>query len=93
MHPDLKTVIPIAPEPIVKQDGVAKNDCELNASKRLMPMVKTEHPHLKIIIVADALSANAPYVNLCRENNFLFRVYHWYSLIFSDAIALTWQIG
>ena len=28
--------------------------------------------HLKIIIVADALSANAPYVNLCQENDFNF---------------------
>lgn len=72
VHPNLKTVIPIAPEPIVKQDGVDKNDCELNAAKRLLPMIKTEHPHLKIIIVADALSANAPYVNLCRENSFNF---------------------
>ena len=74
VHPDLKTVIPIAPEPIVKQDGVDKNDCELNAAKRLLPKIKTEHPHLKIIIVADALSANAPYVNLCKENNFNFIV-------------------
>jgi hypothetical protein len=74
VHPDLKTVIPIAPEPIVKQDGVDKNDCELNAAKRLLPKIKKEHPHLKIIIVADALSANAPYVNLCKENNFNFIV-------------------
>ena len=74
VHPDLKTVIPIAPEPIVKQDGVDKNDCELNAAKRLLPKIKIEHPHLKIIIVADALSANAPYVNLCKENNFNFIV-------------------
>jgi hypothetical protein len=70
VHPNLKTVIPIAPEPIVKQDGVDKNDCELNAAKRLLPMVRTEHPHLKIIIVADALSANAPFVGLCKENDF-----------------------
>jgi hypothetical protein len=33
-------------------------------------MVRTEHPHLKIIIVADALSANAPFVTLCKENDF-----------------------
>ena len=29
-HPDLKEVIPICPEPIMKEDGVKKNDCERN---------------------------------------------------------------
>src|SRR5665811_2454757 len=32
VHPDLKEVIPFAPEPIVKQDGETKNDIERNAS-------------------------------------------------------------
>jgi len=34
VHPDFKVVIPLAPEPIIKQDGEAKNDSERNASKR-----------------------------------------------------------
>ena len=42
VHPNLKTVIPIVPEPIVKKDGVDKNDCELNAAKSLLPKIKTE---------------------------------------------------
>ena len=33
-HPDRKEVIPLMPEPISKQDGQTKNDCELNASRR-----------------------------------------------------------
>jgi hypothetical protein len=72
VHPNLKTVIPIAPEPIIKQDGVDKNDCELNAARRLLPKIRTEHPHLKMVIVADALSANAPFVDLSKEYNFSF---------------------
>ncbi len=28
VHPDFKEVIPLMPEPIIKQDGQAKNDCE-----------------------------------------------------------------
>ena len=28
VYPDHKTVIPLAPEPIVKGDGATKNDCE-----------------------------------------------------------------
>lgn len=39
-HPDHKEVFPIACEAIVKQDGEEKNDCELNASKRLIPTVR-----------------------------------------------------
>lgn len=34
VHPDFKEVIPLAPEPIIKQDGQTKNDCERNAAKR-----------------------------------------------------------
>ncbi len=36
VHPDIKQVLPLAPEPIVKQDGATKNDCERNAGKRLI---------------------------------------------------------
>ncbi len=34
VHPELKTVLPIAFEPITKSDGDNKNDCERNAGKR-----------------------------------------------------------
>ncbi len=34
VHPDLKEVIPLCPEPIIKQDGATKNDCERNAARR-----------------------------------------------------------
>lgn len=60
VHPDRKEVIPLCPEPIIKQDGDAKNDCELNASRRLLAHFRREHPKLPVILVADALSANAP---------------------------------
>ena len=36
VHPDHSTVFPLAPEPILKQDGARKNDCERNAAKRLL---------------------------------------------------------
>jgi len=34
IHPQLSEVIPLAVEPIVKQDGETKNDCERNATRR-----------------------------------------------------------
>ncbi len=60
VHPDLKEVIPLAPEPIIQQDGQAKNDCERNATRRWLKRFRQEHPHLPVIVVEDALSANAP---------------------------------
>jgi hypothetical protein len=67
VHPEKKEVIPFCPEPIVKTDGTNKNDCERNASKRLLKDLRREHPHLKAIIVEDALAANAPHINLIEK--------------------------
>ena len=67
VHPDQKQVVPFAPEPIVKQDGNCKNDCERNASKRLLTKIRDEHPHLKLIVVEDALASNAPHIRLLKQ--------------------------
>jgi Transposase DDE domain len=62
VHPDLAEVIPLAPEPIIQQDGQTKNDCERNATRRWLERFRQEHPHLPVIVVEDALSANAPHL-------------------------------
>ena len=62
VHPDLKEVIPLAPEPIVQQDGQTKNDCERNATRRWLKLFRQEHRHLPVIVLEDALSANAPHL-------------------------------
>jgi len=62
VHPNLKGVIPLAPEPIIKQDGATKNDCERNAAKRFFEQLRKDHPHLPLIVIEDALSSNAPHV-------------------------------
>lgn len=72
MKPGLKQVLPFCPEPILKQDGATKNDCEANALKRLLPSIKAEHPKLKLTIVADALSANTPSINFIKKQNYDF---------------------
>jgi len=61
--PGLSQVIPLCPEPITKQDGAVKNDCERNAFSRLLHDTKKEHPRLKLTFCSDALSANAPHIN------------------------------
>jgi hypothetical protein len=62
VHPDVKEVIPLAPEPIIKQDGETKNDCERNAAKRFFDKLEQDHPRLPLIIIEDGLSSNAPHV-------------------------------
>jgi hypothetical protein len=62
VHPDYREVIPFCPEPIVKQDGQSKNDCERSASKRFMAGLRKDHPHLPVIMVEDALHSNAPHI-------------------------------
>ena len=72
VHPDHKEVIPLAPEPIIKADGNAKNDCERNATRRWLKLFRQEHPRLPVIIVEDALAANAPHLRDLREANARF---------------------
>ena len=62
IHPDVREVIPLMPEPIVKQDGTDKNDCERNAAKRFVAKLRQDHPHLKFIVTEDSLSSNAPHI-------------------------------
>ena len=62
VHPDQKAVIPLAPEPIIKQDGETKNDCERNAAKRFFDQLRQDHPHLPLIVTEDSLSPNAPHI-------------------------------
>jgi len=71
-HPDYNEVIPLCPEPIVNSDGHKKNDCERNASKRLLADIRREHPHLPLILAEDGLGANAPHLRLCQELNIRF---------------------
>lgn len=69
VHPERNVVIPLAPEPIVKGDGATKNDCERNASKRLLSDLRREHPHLKVLIVEDGLASNQPHLSLLDSLN------------------------
>jgi len=54
VQPGEKTVFPIAVEPIVRQDGNMKNDCELNAAKRLVPQIRQVMPTEKLLLTLDA---------------------------------------
>ena len=72
VHPEQREVFPLAPEPIVKEDGAKKNDCERNAAKRLLQDVRREHPHLKLLVVEDALASNGPHIELLKTLDMRF---------------------
>lgn len=76
VHPDQRAVIPLAPEPIIKQDGATKNDCERNAAKRFFAQLRKDHPHLQLIVLQDSLSPNAPNIRTLEEHqlHYILRV-------------------
>ena len=72
VHPDKSQVLPLFPEAITYQDGATKNDCESNASKRLLPKLREAFPNLPMIVVEDSLSANSPHIKLLKELGFSY---------------------
>ena len=72
VHPDHAEVLALASEPIRKEDGTRKYDCERNAAKRILNDLRREHPHMKAVIVEDSLASNGPHVNLLKEKDFRF---------------------
>lgn len=62
VHPVTRQVIPMAVEPIVRSDGDAKNDCERNATGRLLQRLRQQHPKLNMLILEDGLASNAPHI-------------------------------
>jgi hypothetical protein len=62
LNPDIRQVVPLAPEPVINTDGNRKQDCEINAAKRLIPKIRDAHPKLPITITADGLYSKQPFI-------------------------------
>jgi hypothetical protein len=69
IHPDKREVMPLMPEPIIKQDGTEKNDCERNAAKRFLTKFRRDYPDLKVIVTEDSLSSNAPHIEMLHDHD------------------------
>jgi len=74
VHPTQREVFIMGAEPIVKQDGQSKNDCELNAGTRLLNWLALNYKGHKLIIAEDALYANGPHLRQIRDNKWQFVV-------------------
>ncbi len=42
-----------------------KQDCELNAAKRLLERIRRQHPHFKFLLLGDALYCNSVIMDIC----------------------------
>lgn len=54
-----------------EKEDVSKQDCEINAAKRLLKKLKKDYPRLPICVQGDALYATEPFMKLCSKT------YHW----------------
>jgi len=72
VHPDMRQVLPLAPEPIQNTDGNKKQDCEVNAGKRMVANIRKQHPKLPIIIVGDGLYSKQPFIDAVKQSRMSF---------------------
>lgn len=55
-------ILPLDAEAVRNTDGQAKQDCEINAGKRLIQRLRQEHRQLAIIVAGDDLYAHEPFI-------------------------------
>ena len=53
-------------------ENETKQDCETKAFKRLAEKIKDEYPNIKILISGDALYANKPVLDICKEKGWKY---------------------
>ncbi len=62
----------IASEWIINEDGKDKQDCDYNATLRLMKKLKKAYPRLQICLLMDGLFAKAPIMKEIKEKAWEF---------------------
>jgi len=55
-------VLPLDVEEVRNSDGQEKQDCEINAGKRLIKRLRQEHRQMKLIVTGDDLVSHEPFV-------------------------------
>jgi hypothetical protein len=72
LNPHMRQVLALAPEPVANTDGNTKQDCEINAAKRIVKSIRAIHPKLKIAITADGLYSKQPFIDVLKANRMSF---------------------
>ena len=55
-------ILPLDAEAVRNTDGRAKQDCEINAGKRLIVRLRQEHRQLQMVVAGDDLYAHEPFI-------------------------------
>ena len=79
-----------------EKEDAEKQDCEINAAKRLMERIKKEYPRLPICIQGDGLYAAESIMKQCRENGWKYIFTHKenrQALVAEDYALLTKEEG
>jgi hypothetical protein len=72
LHPHMRQVLPLFPEAVANTDGASKQDCEINAAKRIVPKIRSAHPKLPITITADGLYSKQPFIDALKQAHMSF---------------------
>lgn len=72
IHPRTGQAFPLFAEEIRRDDGTTKQDCEINAAKRLLPKLAKMYCHLDIVLLADSLYSKSPVIDLVHALNMQF---------------------
>jgi len=88
VHPDQSTVFPVSVEPIMNDDGHKKNDCEINAAKRLLPKIKSMLAEDNLLLTMDGLYTKGPLIRLLKQHDmrFCMTIKDGYVLIQKDSL-------
>lgn len=94
VYPNEKTVFPVYAEPITRQDGTTKNDCEYNAFKRLVPVLDQVLPNYRKVILLDGLFADGPAIKAILNNcmDFITVIKEGYVLIQAERLGQQGQL-
>jgi hypothetical protein len=95
VHPGQAAVFPLNAEPIQKQDGESKNDCEQNAAKRLIPRIGSYLPAgAKGLTLMDALYPSGPCLNLLGKHglSYIITIKEGYVLVQAEKLAEQGQL-
>jgi hypothetical protein len=68
IHPDVRAVMPLMPEPIGQDDGTDNNDCERHAAKRFVVTLRQDHPPRTCLVTDDRLSSPAPPIETLHQH-------------------------
>lgn len=72
VKPGEKEVFLMGTEPILCQDGQLKNDCERNASKRLLEWLSKQYQGQRLLLTEDALYSNGANIKQITDSGFSY---------------------